>query len=114
MSSVFAVSQQCSPTLLVTSILVTLKLAVADYPQPPPGTIDMCCNTVGDANDLIVQQTAASAGIPLFNLPGLFGIGCNATVVFSNPWYSSAHVNAVAVIPLQGLMTYFVQLQHSC
>ena len=54
-------------------------------------------NTVGNANDPIVQQTAANAGIDLFNLPGEFGIGCTAIVVFSNPWYGLAITPAATV-----------------
>ncbi|KAJ7208584.1 hypothetical protein GGX14DRAFT_566800 [Mycena pura] len=75
-------------SLLVTSLLVTL--AVADYPPPQPGSIDMCCDTVGGINDPAVVQTAVGAGIEILDFPGPYGIGCDAIVIFSDPWYGSA------------------------
>ncbi|KAJ7208561.1 fungal hydrophobin [Mycena pura] len=85
-------------SLVVASLLVTL--AAANYPAPPPGTADQCCETVGDKSNPIVQTFAALAGVDLSGvLSNLeIGVDCSPITVLGNVCSSTA-VNCPANQP---------------
>ncbi|KAJ7205407.1 hypothetical protein GGX14DRAFT_568745 [Mycena pura] len=89
-----------SSSLLATSLMV--PLAVANYPAPPPGTVNLCCTYVTSNTDSLMQSIASLYDVNLFGVPNNIGFDCTPINILGNQWYDSAH--PVAVLPADDIL----------